>query len=77
MNEERIARALRLLESQKRASHTYYERNKDVIKAKSLEYWKEHREAINLRRRELYAMTHPKLAQQAPIDVKGSPVELK
>jgi len=76
MNEERIARALRLLESQKRASHGYYERNKNVIKAKSLEYWKEHREAINLRRRELYAMTHPKprATQETPGD---TPVELK
>jgi len=54
-----VARALRLLESQRRASQSYYMRNKDAIKEKSLNYWKEHREAINIRRRQLYAERHP------------------
>ena len=59
MNDATIARALRLLESQRRASQSYYLRNKDAIKEKSLNYWKVHREAINTRRRQLYAEHHP------------------
>ena len=55
-----IERALKLVESQRRASKTYYERNKAVIKAKSTEYWESHKDAINARRRERYAVAHPR-----------------
>jgi hypothetical protein len=50
-----IERALRLLENQRRASRAYYIRHKDDIKTKSLNYWEQHKEAINERRRERYA----------------------
>jgi hypothetical protein len=38
-----IARALKLLETQKKASKAYYLRHKEVVKAKSVAYWEEHR----------------------------------
>jgi len=49
-----IDRALRLLEYQRRASRNYYDRNKEVIKARSVAYWEQNREAINERRRQRY-----------------------
>lgn len=58
-NPATIARALRLLESQRRASHNYYERNKERIKEKSISYWKTHKNTINERRRAAYALAHP------------------
>lgn len=63
-----VARALRLLESQRRASQSYYLRNKEAIKEKSLNYWKEHKDAINTRRRLVYAQHHaPALQEQPPV----------
>ena len=55
-----IARALRLLESQKRASKSYYLRNKEAIKEKSLNYWRDNRDAINEKRRLAYAVNNAK-----------------
>ena len=55
-----IQRALKLLECQRRASRNYYAKNKDAIKAKSVTYWENHREAINARRRLRYQETHAK-----------------
>ena len=55
-----VQRALRLVESQRRASRAYYLRHKDGIKQKSTLYWEEHKELINERRRARYAMAHPK-----------------
>lgn len=55
-----VQRALRLVESQRRASRAYYLRHKDDIKQKSTLYWEEHKELINQRRRARYAMAHPK-----------------
>jgi hypothetical protein len=55
-----VARALKLLASQKRASQKYYEAHKETIKERSVKYWEEHREAINARRRERYEAAHPK-----------------
>ena len=60
-SERTIARALRLLASQKAASKKYYEANKDVINERSKAYWEEHRENINTRRRERYLAKHPKI----------------
>jgi hypothetical protein len=54
-----VKRALRLLQSQRRASKTYYERHKEEIKSKTMTYWELNRDAINLRRRQRYAETHP------------------
>ena len=58
-----VQRALRLLESQRRASRAYYTRHKDEIKQKSTTYWEQHKETINERRRNRYALAHP---QQRP-----------
>jgi hypothetical protein len=55
-----IQRALRLLESQRRASRAYYLRHKEDIKQKSTNYWEHRREQINERRRAAYALSHPK-----------------
>ena len=60
---QEIQRALRLLESQRRASKAYYERHKEDIKQKSTLYWELHKEAINERRRQRYALAHPPPAQ--------------
>ena len=49
-----IARALRLLASQRAASKRYYVTNKGTINERSKAYWEAHREAINARRRERY-----------------------
>jgi hypothetical protein len=54
-----IQRALRLLEYQKRASQSYYARNREAIKTKSLLYWEQNRETINERRRQRYRLDHP------------------
>jgi hypothetical protein len=59
-SEKTVQRALRLLSSQVKASRTYYERNKEAIKAKSVAYWETHRELINEKRRDRYAAAHPK-----------------
>jgi hypothetical protein len=56
MEAKTIARALKLLETQKKASKAYYLRHKEVVKAKSVAYWEEHREDINTRRRARYAL---------------------
>jgi len=62
-----IERALRLLDCQRRASKAYYERHKENIKQKSTLYWEEHKDLINERRRQRYALTHPPPpAQQQP-----------
>jgi hypothetical protein len=58
-----IQRALRLLESQRRASKAYYERHKEDIKLKSTQYWEAHKDLINERRRQRYALAHPPPAQ--------------
>ena len=50
-----IARALKLLAYQKEASHRYYERNREVIKARSTTYWEANRDTINERRRTRYS----------------------
>ena len=67
-----IERALRLVESQRRASKSYYERNKDAIKAKSTEYWGHHKDAINERRRARYAVAHPRPQMDAPAQIPGT-----
>ena len=54
-----VKRALRLLHNQRKASKTYYERHKEEIKSKTMAYWELNRDAINLRRRQRYAETHP------------------
>jgi hypothetical protein len=54
-----VQRALRLLQSQRKASKTYYERHKEEIKSKTMAYWELNRDVINERRRERYAATHP------------------
>jgi hypothetical protein len=56
---QEIQRALRLLESQRRASKAYYERHKEDIKQKSTLYWEIHKDLINQRRRQRYALAHP------------------
>jgi hypothetical protein len=45
-----IARALRLLESQRQAARAYYARNRDAIKARTARYWDVHRDQLNARR---------------------------
>ena len=62
-----IERALRLLDCQRRASKAYYERHKENIKLKSTQYWEEHKDLINERRRQRYALTHPSPAQQSEL----------
>ena len=57
---KKVQRALKLLESQRRASRAYYLRHKEDIKQKSTSYWEQHREHINERRRAAYALAHPK-----------------
>jgi hypothetical protein len=49
-----IARALRLLESQRQAARAYYARNRDAIKARTARYWDVHRDQLNARRRQRY-----------------------
>lgn len=49
-----ISRALRLLANQRKATRAYYERNKEAIKARTIQYWKDHREELNERRRLRY-----------------------
>jgi hypothetical protein len=56
--QETINRALRLLEYQRRASRNYYDRNKEAIKARSVAYWEQNRDAINERRRQRYHLRH-------------------
>jgi hypothetical protein len=68
-----VARALRLLESQRRASQSYYLRNKEVIKEKSLNYWKEHKDAINTRRRLVYARHHTPAQLEAQPEAQPLP----
>ena len=63
-----IQRALRLVESQRRASRNYYMRHKEEIKQKSVAYWEAHKTAINERRRKKYAVNHP-----APIETSPTP----
>ncbi len=62
-----IERALRLLDCQRRASKAYYERHKENIKQKTNQYWKEHKDLINERRRQRYALAHPSPAQQSEL----------
>jgi len=59
-NDKRIARALRLLESQIAASKRYYMNHKDAINQRSKAYWEANRETINERRRARYEAAHPK-----------------
>ena len=49
---ETVARALRVLATQTKASKAFYQRNRERIRARSLQYWQDHRDALNLRRRE-------------------------
>ena len=58
-SEVEIQRALRLVESQRRASKAYYVRHRDAIRAKSADYWQTHKATINARRRAHYAQAHP------------------
>ena len=53
-DKETVARALRLLASQRAASKRYYEAHKASINERSKAYWEAHREAINARRRARY-----------------------
>jgi hypothetical protein len=62
-NKQQVERALRLLENQRRASKAYYERHKEDIKQKTTLYWETHKDLINERRRQRYALTHPPPAQ--------------
>jgi hypothetical protein len=61
-----IQRALKLLESQRRASKKYYVNNKDAIKAKSVAYWETHREAINEKRRIRYQAKVQEVKEKVP-----------
>ena len=54
-SEATIKRALKLLESHKKASRKYYESHSDDIKKKAKAYWEVNRESINERRRTRYA----------------------
>ena len=49
-----LQKARRMIENQRRANRTYYEKNKDLVKQRSSAYWENHREAINARRRDRY-----------------------
>jgi hypothetical protein len=60
-DERTVARALRLLRCQQRASRRYYESHKEAIKERSSQYWEQNREAINARRRERYEATKPQI----------------
>lgn len=51
-----VARALKLLETQRKASQAYYARHREEVKARSVSYWGKHKEDINARRRDRYAM---------------------
>ena len=59
-DEKKVARALRLLESQSAASKRYYQSHRGVIHERSKAYWEANREAINARRRARYEAAHPK-----------------
>ena len=61
-----VQRALKLLEYQQRASRSYYARNKEAIKAKSIQYWESNRDAINERRRQRYRLNHPRADEASP-----------
>ena len=50
-----IQRALKLLESHKKASKRYYEAHASEIKSRVKQYWEANKDAINERRRERYA----------------------
>ena len=50
-----VQRAMRLLQAQRKASKSYYERHKEEIKLKSLTYWQLNRQVINDKRRQRYA----------------------
>ena len=62
----KVARALKLLAYQKEASHRYYERNRDVIKARSTTYWEANRDTINERRRLRYSAKVVPLENNTP-----------
>lgn len=49
-----VQRALRLLANQQRAARAYYLRNREAIKARTAQYWKDHRDELNERRRQRY-----------------------
>ena len=76
-NLDKINRALRLLECQRKASKSYYERNKEEIKKKSFAYWETHRSAINDRRRERYALRRPVTTPAATAPAPQITEELK
>ena len=59
-NDKRIARALRLLDSQIAASKRYYVSHKEAINERSKAYWEANRDTINARRRARYEAAHPK-----------------
>ena len=49
-----MERALRILETHRKASHAYYVKHTDSIKRKNGSYWEAHKDAINARRRLSY-----------------------
>jgi len=42
-----VARALRLLATQQKASRNYYERHRERIRQRSAAYWEQHKDALN------------------------------
>ena len=66
VTQREIDRALRLVENQRRASRAYYLRHRDEIKQKSTLYWENHKEVINERRRQRYALTHTPAQPEQP-----------
>lgn len=58
-NARTVSVALKLLMTQRKAARAYYQRNTEAMKARSAAYWNTHRDEINQKRRERYALTHP------------------
>ncbi len=62
-----IARALRLLDAQRRASKNYYTTHQADVKQRCHEYWTKHKDDINARRRARYQ------EQKKPANIDGHP----
>lgn len=73
-NTRTVSVALKLLMTQRRAARAYYQRNTDAMKARSAAYWSSHREEINQRRRERYAVSHPKKHPAPDSETKPLPL---
>ena len=77
-NARTISVALKLLQTQRKAVKAYYQRNAEAMKARSAAYWNSHRDEINRKRRERYALAHPKARPVSQGSTsEGSDVEQK